>query len=105
MSGNLISIDDLIEESSNSNDALQELAEDMAALGIADRDAKDTVQRKEGSLLSRLSLIKLPLVMRAMNDALKGNCILSCHVVKPSNTNFIISSSFLDEEGIHAPRY
>ena len=45
MSGNLISTDDdLIKESSNLNDALQELAEDMAALGIADHDAKDAVQ-------------------------------------------------------------
>ena len=46
MNGKLISTnDDLSKESDDdSDDALQELAEDMAALGIADRDAEDTVQ-------------------------------------------------------------
>ena len=45
MNGKLISTnDDISEENDDSGDALQELAEDMATLGIADRDAEDVVQ-------------------------------------------------------------
>ena len=146
MNGHLISTDDgLLKESMESYNTPHELAEDMAALDIADREAEDTVQsgpvykasifeifktsisktsklklnsppasfitspdvstpdpdhqtilqprvygpkahyrivfKERGESLHSLSRqcqIKLPVVIRAMDDVLEGNGILSC---------------------------
>ena len=57
--------------------------------------------------MSRQRRIKLPLVVQAMHDILKGSMDLynSTTPVNPSNVGFIFSSSPLNEERICARRY
>jgi Fungal protein kinase len=57
--------------------------------------------------MSRQRQIKLPLVVQAMHDILKGSMDLSNRTrpVNPSNISFILSSGLLNEERIRAPRY